>query len=236
MVSFFRGLERNNTREWFTPRKEVFETHVRAPMVEIVAAVNDAVKRFALDNAVADPAKAMYRIYRDTRFSKDKTPYKTHIGAIFPRKGLAKHGGAGFYFGISHKGVGVAGGVYGPESEELAALRQAIVEDSARFLKVIQDSRVNKVMGKVQGHRLARVPKGFEEHRESNVADYLKMKQLYWYVELPISVALSSALVREVTRCFELMTPAMEWMNAAILAQRAGEEEQEVVARPAPMW
>jgi uncharacterized protein (TIGR02453 family) len=236
MVSFFRGLERNNTREWFAPRKSVFEEHVRAPMVEVAGAVNELVKRFAVDNAVADPAKALYRIYRDTRFSKDKTPYKTHVGATFPRKGLPKHGGAGFYFGISHEGVGVAGGVYGPGAEELAALRRGMVSDAAGFLKVVEDRRVAKVMGKLLGERLARVPKGFEEHRESAVAEYLKMKAIYWYVELPVSVALSSRLVGEVARRFELMTPAMRWMNDAIIAGRADEEEDAVVARLAPMW
>ena len=97
MPAFFRGLERNNTREWFAPRKELFEAEVRGPMVELVGLVNEDLKKFAIDNAVTDPKRAIYRLYRDTRFSKDKTPYKSHIGATFPRRGLPKHAGAGFY-------------------------------------------------------------------------------------------------------------------------------------------
>src|SRR5438046_1539014 len=81
MPSFFRALEKNNTREWFTPRKELFEAEVRGPMIELVSLVNEDLKRFAVDYVVSNPAKALYRIYRDTRFSKDKTPYKTHVGA-----------------------------------------------------------------------------------------------------------------------------------------------------------
>src|SRR5258706_8434221 len=96
MPAFFRGLERNNTREWFASRKELFEAEVRGPMVELVGLVNEELRKFAIDNVVADPKRAIYRLYRDTRFSKDKTPCKTHIGATFPRKGLANQAGAGF--------------------------------------------------------------------------------------------------------------------------------------------
>jgi hypothetical protein len=136
MPAFFRGLKKNNAREWFTPRKELFETAVRAPMIELVGQINEDLKKFALDNSVADPKRAIYRLYRDTRFSKDKTPYKTHIGATFPRRGLPKHGGAGYYFGVSHESVEVAGGMYMPGTEELIAVRRAIAADSKRFLKL----------------------------------------------------------------------------------------------------
>ena len=110
MMTFFRGLARNNSREWFTAHKDVFEEKVRQPMIELAGLVNDALRRFAVDNVVADPAKALYRIYRDTRFSNDKTPYKTHLGVTYPRAGLPKHAGAGFYFSVGHDEVEVAGG------------------------------------------------------------------------------------------------------------------------------
>ena len=85
-MQFFRGLKRNNRREWFQSRKHVYDAQLKAPMVELVTALTAEMMRFAPDH-VADPAKAIYRIYRDTRFGKDKTPYKTHIAAIFPRRG-----------------------------------------------------------------------------------------------------------------------------------------------------
>jgi uncharacterized protein (TIGR02453 family) len=235
MISFFRGLDRNNNRDWFAPRKEIFENQVRTPMIEAAAAVNEAIKKFALDSAAAEPAKCLYRIYRDTRFSKDKTPYKTHIGAIYPRKGLPKHGGASFYFGVSHKAVQVAGGVYEPGPEELAALRQAIARDQRGFLKLIEDPKIAKAMEPVKGDKLTRVPKGYESDAESPVADYLKRKAVYWYIELPPKLALSPRLVKEVVTRFKLMAPAMEWMNQAILAARGGDEES-TPKRPDPMW
>ena len=81
-MQFFRSLARNNRREWFQPRKHIYEEQVKAPMAELVTALNAEMMRFAPDHVV-EPAKAIYRIYRDTRFSKDKTPYKTHVAAIF---------------------------------------------------------------------------------------------------------------------------------------------------------
>ena len=234
-ISFFRGLERNNRRDWFTPRKEIFAEHVQEPMIAAATAVNDAIKRFAIDNARSDPAKSLYRIYRDTRFSKDKTPYKLHIGALFPRKGLPKHAGSGFYFGVSHKWVQVAGGVYGPGPEELAAIRQAIIAKPSSFLKIIRNSKITKLMGKLAGDKLARLPKGFETYADTDAAEYLKMKQLYWYIELPAALASSPKLVNEIVTRFKLMAPAMRWMDDAIFATRK-DDGAEAPKRPDPMW
>src|SRR5579863_8851398 len=103
-LKFFASLARNNDREWFQPRKEIFDTKIKAPMCELVLAVNEDLAKFA-PAYTADPKKAIYRIYRDTRFSPDKTPYKTHIAASFSRRGMEKHGAGGFYFSVSHKEV-----------------------------------------------------------------------------------------------------------------------------------
>jgi len=89
-VQFFRGLARNNNRDWFQPRKAIFEASVKRPMQELVAALNAAMMSYA-PQYVTDPAKAIYRFYRDTRFSKDKSPYKQQIAASFPRRGLVRH-------------------------------------------------------------------------------------------------------------------------------------------------
>src|SRR5437016_5646123 len=106
-LTFLRALARNNDREWFQPRKETYEAKVKAPMLALIESINAELMDFAPEH-VTDAKKAFYRIYRDTRFSADKTPYKTHIAAIFPRKGLVKHACAGYYFQVSPKGVGIA--------------------------------------------------------------------------------------------------------------------------------
>ena len=112
-LSFLRGLKRNNRREWFQPRKEIFEARLKAPMIQLVEAINAELLGFAPDH-ITDPKKAVYRIYRDTRFSADKTPYKTHVAAVFPHHGLGKQSSAGFYFHLTEKSVGIAAGSYMP--------------------------------------------------------------------------------------------------------------------------
>src|SRR4051812_33866160 len=204
MPTFFRALKKNNTREWFTPRKELFEADVRAPMIELVGLINEDLKKFALDNAVADPKRAIYRPYRDTRFSKDKTPYKTHVGATFPRRGLPKHAGAGFYFGVSHERVEVAGGMYMPGPEELAAVRRAMVADAGRFLKLVGDRALVRKMGTLQGEKLKRPPKGFED-APPGAAELLRHKALYFYVTLDPKLALSPRIRGEVVGRFRIV-------------------------------
>src|SRR5213083_1535194 len=124
-IQFFRSLSRHNNREWFLPRKPIFEEKLKQPMRQLVGALNTAMKSFAPEY-VADPEKAIYRIYRDTRFSKDKTPYKDHLAAAFPRRGIPH--GAGFYFAISHREVAVGGGAYMPTPETLLAIRRYLAE------------------------------------------------------------------------------------------------------------
>jgi uncharacterized protein (TIGR02453 family) len=110
-LTFFRGIARNNDRDWFLPRKEVFDSKVKAPMIALVEAINAEFGKFAPDY-IADPKRAVYRIYRDTRFSPDKSPYKTHLAAVFARRGGDRGSAPGFYFAISAQEIGIAGGVY----------------------------------------------------------------------------------------------------------------------------
>src|SRR5947207_2932900 len=92
MPAFFRGLEKNNEREWFAAHKEIFEAQARGPMMELAGRLNEAMKKISAEHVSAEPGRLLYRIYRDTRFSKDKTPYKTHLGATFPHRILTRHG------------------------------------------------------------------------------------------------------------------------------------------------
>ncbi len=131
-LTFLRGLKKNNNREWFQAHKPVFEEKVKAPMLELIGELNLALAGFAPDY-VTDPAKAYYRIYRDTRFSPDKTPYKTHISALFRPRGLDKHSCGSLYFQISAGETGVAGGIYMPGPEELLAVRTHLAQHHERL-------------------------------------------------------------------------------------------------------
>src|SRR5580700_10339584 len=126
-LAFLRELKENNDREWFTPRKHIYEEQVRLPMIELVRAIHREMLRFA-PQYVGEPAKCVFRIYRDTRFSKDKTPYKTHVAASFWRNGLEKCG-AGYYLAISPETIHVGGGLYGPDPATLLAVRRLIADN-----------------------------------------------------------------------------------------------------------
>ena len=236
MPTFFRALEKNNRRDWFAPRKELFETCIRAPMIELVTLLNDQLRSFATEHVADEPAKLLYRIYRDTRFSHDKTPYKTHLGATFAHTSLPRHGGAGYYFEVSHRCVGIAGGVYMPGPEELHAIRAAIAADPKGFLAIIEARGTKKLLGALQGERLTRLPKAWQGHADSPAAAYLKFKQFYWYVELPPSLALTPRLPRVLIRHFQAMAEGMGWFNHAILADRRKRAEESRPVRPPPMW
>jgi uncharacterized protein (TIGR02453 family) len=214
-LEFFRKLQRNNRREWFQPRKAIFETTLKQPMREMVSAVNDAMKRFAPDY-VADPDKAIYRIYRDTRFSKDKTPYKDHIAASFPRHNASC--GGGLYFAVSHKEVAIGGGIYMPAPETLRAIRRHVADHHHQLRKIVAARAVRELFGGMQGEQLTRVPKGFDS--ESPAADLLKYKQLFLYVELDPELATSPRLLPEVVRHFRAVVPFIEFLNAPLVGKR----------------
>jgi uncharacterized protein (TIGR02453 family) len=210
-LAFFSSLQRNNRREWFQPRKAIFEETLKQPMREFVGAVNSAMKSFAPDY-MTDPEKAIYRIYRDTRFSKDKTPYKNHIAASFARRG--DKASAGYYFAVSHKEVAIGGGIYMPEPETLLAIRQHLAERHEEFRKIAGARAVRRLFTAVQGEQLTRVPKGYP--CDHPAADLLRLKQYLLYVVLPPDLASTPALYTEVVKHFRAMTPFVEFLNAPL--------------------
>ncbi|HYA17476.1 MAG TPA: DUF2461 domain-containing protein, partial [Bryobacteraceae bacterium] len=160
-LKFLKDLKKNNDREWFTPRKAVFEEELRLPMLRLIEAVHGEMMRFA-PQYVGEPAKCMYRIYRDTRFSKDKTPYKTHVGALLWRNGTEKNDAASFYFAVSPEAVEVAGGLYFAEADALFAVRAHIRDSHEEFEGLLGSRKLRTLMGELQGETLTRVPKGFD--------------------------------------------------------------------------
>lgn len=216
-LAFFRGLARNNRREWFLPRKEIFENSVRGPMVEMVDALNAEMLAFA-PAYVTDPHKAIYRFYRDTRFSADKTPYKDHIAASFSRRNLARHQGAGYYFSVGPKEIEVGGGIYLAPPETLLAVRAHMAEHHEEFRRIVGTRGLRAALGEVQGDRLARVPKGFAAGHPA--ADLLRFKQFLLYVVLEPSIATTPKLFAEVLKRFRAMAEFIEFLNRPLSGRR----------------
>src|SRR4030095_12072586 len=190
-LKFLRALKRNNRREWFNAHRDDYETHVRQPMTTIVERLADDFRAFAPE-LVASPKVSMYRIYRDTRFSDNKTPYKTHIAAVFPTRGLLKHEGAGLYFHISPDEVWVGGGMYAPQPAQLFAVREHIAGPVDELRRIVGSPGFRRHVGKLEGEKLTRVPRGFPKDHEA--AEFLKHRHFLAGAEFPASLAPSHTL------------------------------------------
>jgi uncharacterized protein (TIGR02453 family) len=171
--------------------------------------------------------RSVYRIHRDTRFSKDKSPYKTHIAAVFPRTGLGKHEGAGFYLHIAPSELLIGGGIYMPFPEDLNAVRHHIAENVESFLKIIANRRFRKFFGSVGGEQLSRVPRGFSP--EHPAADYLKFKQFLASRTFPANVATTPLFYKLVVETFGAMLPFVRFLNEPIVRARRVRERQDAL-------
>lgn len=214
---FFRGIEKNNNREWFLKRKSLFEEKIKAPMCELIEAINRPMMRFAPDY-VTDPAKAIYRFYRDTRFSADKRPYKTQIAALFYRRDQEKNRGAGLYFSVSHKTIEIAGGLYLPSPEQVKVVRAWMAEHHLRFRKIIANRRFRALLGDLWGEQLSRAPKGYPPDHPA--IDLLRYKQWLVSGSLDPGLAYTPDLAGEIVTRFRLMTPLVEFLNQPLIAAR----------------
>jgi len=214
-LKFLRALKKNNDREWFAPRKATFETELKEPMLAIIRKVNEAMESFA--PAYVRPAeKCLFRIYRDTRFSGDKSPYKTHVAAWWMPEGFKKTSGAGFYFEVNTKEVIVAAGAWMPEKDQLAAIRHWLLEHHAEFRKVLQRAAIRKAFSEFEGHALTRPPQGFpKEHPEM---DLIRCRQWGVSTTLPVTAALETGFAATLARHFRLATPLVEALNTPLLA------------------
>jgi uncharacterized protein (TIGR02453 family) len=214
---FLRSLKRNNRREWFQPRKHLYEQHVREPMLDLIASLNAGLARFAPDY-VTDPKKALFRIYRDTRFSHDKTPYKTHVAASFSRRGTERLGTGGFYFSISPDGIEVAGGIYHAQPEVLLQVRTHIAEHHEELRRILSAKKTRTLMGELQGAELTRAPKGFDTCHPA--IGWIKMKDWILDTTLDASLATTPALHGELLERFRAMAPVIDYLNRPLLARK----------------
>ncbi len=213
-LAFLRALRRHNDRDWFREHRADYEEHVRAPMVAVVERLAIDLPRFAPD-LVASTRTSIYRIYRDTRFTEDKSPFKTHIAAIFPCRGLAKHEGAGLYLEVAPTRVLVAGGLYAPRTEQIHAVRERISGDLRRFRRIVEAPEFRRSLGAVEGSRLKRVPRGFPPDHPA--AEYLKLRQFLVHREHAASFATNVRFYPNVVRTFRRIAPLVRFLNDPLI-------------------
>ena len=176
-IQFLADLAENNDRAWFAPRKADYERLLKSPLEALCVALDEAFRARGIP-LTADPGQSPFRIYRDVRFSKDKSPYKTNVGASFPwaGDGQARPGG---YFHLSPGEIFVGGGMWHPEPAPLAAFRTMVDREPARIHAIVDEPGFTSTFGDLVGNRLTRVPKGFPpDHLD---AELLKLKDVgFW--------------------------------------------------------
>lgn len=217
LVRFLEELSENNNRAWFVMNKPRYDI-LRAEFLELVTSVIAAVARFDPAVAACNPKKALFRINRDMRFSRDKSPYKTHFSASITASGLKKPsqgGGPAYYFHIDQTGqLLIAGGEYMPPADRLRAIRQHVVADAAGFRKALKDKRLHTRYGDLRDEgKLVRLPKGFEN--ECELGDYLKHKSFIVWTETSLKKHIPDDLAEELVAGFRDAYPLVAWLRRA---------------------
>jgi len=216
-LKFLRALKRNNDREWFSAHKPAYESDLKQPLLALIAQLNESILAFAPQH-VRPPQKIIMRIYRDTRFSHDKTPYKKHVAAWWAHDGMEKTSGGGFYFHFGPTEVVIAAGVYMPDRDQLLAIRRHIAEHHLRFRKLLADKKLRAVLSERETLRLTRAPKGFPPDHPA--IDLLLHRQWGFGTTLPAEAALSPTLAAQIIDRFRAAAPIVAFLNEPLITNR----------------
>ena len=211
-VDFLKKLEKNNDRDWFNANKSAF---VRAND-NVIAVTGDLIGRIAkFDPAVSgiDPKSCVFRIYRDVRFSKDKSPYKTNLGA-FIAPGGKKAMLPGYYFHVQPGMFFAAAGKHMPDPSELLKIRNAIVANTREFMKIIGAKSFKARFGDLDGDRLSKPPKGFDA--EHPAMEYLKLKSFTVSESFTAKDAASSDYPKKLADSFKAAYPLVVFLRHAL--------------------
>ena len=212
IFSFFKELDQNNNRVWFEANKKRFKS-LEAEMKFFSAQLETEMNTFDRIEKTK-----IFRIYRDVRFSKDKTPYKTHFGVSFHREKPALRGG--YYLHIKPGDSFLGTGFWNPSKEDLFRIRKELEVDATEFRAVIADSKLTKSWRKLTGDVLKVAPKGFEkEHKD---IDLLRQKQYLFLHKYTDSEVLSDGFLKDVAQRFNAIRPFFDLMSGVLTTDLNG--------------
>ena len=215
LIRFLSELAENNNRAWFVMNKPRYDI-LRAEFLELVTKLITDISKFDPEVAHCNPKKALFRINRDMRFSRDKSPYKTTFSAAITASGLKKPsagGGPAYYFHIDADGtLLVAGGEYMPPPDRLHAIRQHVLGDVSGFSKVLKNKKLKETYGDLQAEgKLVRPPKGFDA--DAPHIEYIKMKSFIVWKETSLKKRLPADLNKELVAGFKDAYPLVAWLR-----------------------
>jgi len=212
-IDFFKELSQNNHKEWFHANKKRYEASVKNPFY---ALLGDIIKEFQKEDPLMnlEVKNAVARINRDIRFSKDKTPYNTHVTAFISREGKKNKSIPGLFLRFSPEMVGIMGGCYGPDKEQLIKLRTVMSQDGKAFRKLINAKSFKNKFGEIQGDVSKRIPKEFKE--AAQIEPLVANKQFYFVAEREPELLLQKDLLKEIMKYWKTMKPVSEFLKNAI--------------------
>jgi len=212
-IDFFQQLEINNDRDWFNANKKLYEKEVKKPFEHFVADLIDRMQTIDR-NILITPKDAIFRIFRDTRFSKDKTPYKTQVSAIISPGGRKDMDYPGMYIELGGKHVRVYSGSYQPDKDQLEKIREKIITEGARFRQLVTDKDFVKHFGEIRGEKYKVLPKDLKEEAEKQPILY--NKQFYYFSEWKPDVLTRANLLDQVMDRYMVARPITEFLIEAL--------------------
>lgn len=218
VFAFLKNIKKNNNREWFAKHKDKYikeQEHI-FNFAEVL--LNELNKHDVIETPSGK--KACYRIYRDVRFSTDKTPYCTYLSGSFRRATKFRRGG--LYFHIEPNNTWVAGGFWSPNAEDLKRIRDDIAFDAAPLRKIIKNKVFVKTFGSLQGEQLKTSPRDFDANHEA--IDLLRYKQFLLIKRFEDKEVLSDTFVKQVNQTFMAMRPFLDYMSEVLTTDINGQE------------
>lgn len=215
---FLTELEKNNNRDWFTENKETYQ----ASLENIISFADEVLSKLNRHDVIEtlNGKKSLFRIYRDVRFSKDKSPYKTHWAGGYKRASKERRGG--YYFQIApNNNTFIAGGFWAPNKEDLQRIREEIAIDDQEIREITADKTFIKTFGQLQGEQLKSAPKGFD--KEHKAIDLLRYKQFVITKNFTDSEVLASNFAEKVDHTFQAMRPFFDYMSDVLTTDVNGE-------------
>jgi len=212
-LQFLKDLKKNNNREWFNKNKEKYLA-ANKNFLRFVQEVIDEAAKFDESLDGLNAKDTVFRIYRDIRFSKDKTAYKTGFGATLMGK-TSMCGNAGYYLHLEPGNAFLAGGIHMPEPKEMKAIREAIRNNGKEFLKIIND-KAFKENFTLEGEKAEQVPRGFD--KEDTMAEYLKYKELMAWHPVSEKQILLDDFGAHCVRVFKAMMPFNQFLLEPLMA------------------
>lgn len=214
-IDFFKELAANNNKDWFDSNRKRYEREVKEPFSNFIGDLIEAVKK--IDSKVdIEPKDAIFRINRDVRFSKDKTPYKIQCSALVSKGGRKDMVSPGMYLEFSPEHVRVYGGIYMCDKEQLQNTRNYIVSNLSIFKKLIGSADFKSKFGEIRGEKNKVIPKEFKEVAEKEPIIF--NKQYYYFGQMKPEIVLKEDLMNQILDYYKTSKPLSEFLSKAMQA------------------